>query len=51
MLRLLLLRHAKAAWPSGVHDTERPLAKRGREAVEREISKQEQNSSNNGAAE
>ena len=33
MLRLLLLRHAKAAWPSGVHDTERPLAKRGRVAA------------------
>jgi phosphohistidine phosphatase len=33
MLRLLLLRHAKAAWPSGVHDAERPLAKRGREAA------------------
>ncbi|HZH50888.1 MAG TPA: histidine phosphatase family protein [Microvirga sp.] len=35
MLRLLLLRHAKAAWPPGVHDAERPLAKRGREAAVR----------------
>jgi len=33
MLRLLLLRHAKAAWPSGVLDVDRPLAKRGREAA------------------
>ena len=35
MLRLLLLRHAKAAWPSGPHDADRPLAKRGREAAVR----------------
>ncbi|WP_414473794.1 SixA phosphatase family protein [Microvirga sp. M2] len=32
MLRLLLLRHAKAAWPSGIRDVDRPLAPRGREA-------------------
>ncbi|MFC4175148.1 SixA phosphatase family protein [Microvirga sp. GCM10011540] len=35
MLRLLLLRHAKAAWPSGVLDVDRPLARRGREAAVR----------------
>lgn len=28
--RLLLMRHAKAAWPDGVADHERPLASRGR---------------------
>jgi len=33
MLRLLLLRHAKAAWPAGVSDLERPLAKRGQGAA------------------
>jgi phosphohistidine phosphatase len=33
MLRLLLLRHAKAAWPAGVLDVDRPLAKRGQEAA------------------
>ncbi|WP_230530802.1 SixA phosphatase family protein [Microvirga roseola] len=33
MLRLLLLRHAKAAWPSGVPDVDRPLAGRGRDAA------------------
>jgi len=33
MLRLLLLRHAKAAWPPGVLDLDRPLAARGREAA------------------
>ncbi len=27
---LVLLRHAKSAWPSGVSDLRRPLAKRGR---------------------
>ena len=27
--RLMILRHAKAAWPEGVADHERPLAKRG----------------------
>jgi phosphohistidine phosphatase len=32
MLRLLLLRHAKAAWPAGILDLDRPLAKRGQEA-------------------
>ena len=32
MLRLMLLRHAKAAWPSGTLDLDRPLAKRGQEA-------------------
>ncbi|MDQ0509410.1 SixA phosphatase family protein [Ancylobacter amanitiformis] len=29
MLRLLLLRHAKSAWPEGVRDRDRPLAARG----------------------
>lgn len=29
MLRLLLLRHAKSAWPEGVADRNRPLAPRG----------------------
>jgi phosphohistidine phosphatase len=29
MRRLLLLRHAKSDWPSGVSDLERPLAARG----------------------
>lgn len=33
MLRLLLLRHAKAAWPQGTPDIERPLAKRGHNAA------------------
>jgi phosphohistidine phosphatase len=33
MLRLLLLRHAKAASPSGTLDLDRPLAKRGQEAA------------------
>ncbi|MBX4927317.1 SixA phosphatase family protein [Rhizobium binae] len=28
--RLILLRHAKSAWPDGVADRERPLADRGR---------------------
>ncbi|HET6729423.1 MAG TPA: histidine phosphatase family protein [Jiangellaceae bacterium] len=27
---LILLRHAKSAWPDGVADSQRPLAKRGR---------------------
>jgi phosphohistidine phosphatase len=27
--RLILLRHAKSAWPTGVEDHDRPLAKRG----------------------
>ena len=30
MRRLMLLRHGKSAWPDGVDDHERPLAKRGR---------------------
>lgn len=33
MLRLLLLRHAKAAWPPGVLDLDRPLAQRGQTAA------------------
>ena len=33
MLRLLLLRHAKSAWPPGILDVDRPLAKRGQEAA------------------
>lgn len=28
--RLVVLRHAKSAWPAGVADHERPLAPRGR---------------------
>jgi phosphohistidine phosphatase len=32
MRRLMLLRHAKSAWPDGVNDLERPLAKRGQKA-------------------
>ena len=31
--RLLLLRHAKSAWPDGVPDHERPLAERGEKAA------------------
>ncbi|MFB9949777.1 histidine phosphatase family protein [Rhizobium puerariae] len=31
--RLILLRHAKSAWPEGVADEERPLAPRGRKAA------------------
>ncbi|MGK6313338.1 SixA phosphatase family protein [Neorhizobium sp. DT-125] len=31
--RLILLRHAKSAWPEGVADKERPLATRGRKAA------------------
>jgi phosphohistidine phosphatase len=31
---LLLLRHAKSAWPDGVPDRERPLARRGERAAE-----------------
>lgn len=34
-LRLLLLRHAKSAWPEGVADEERPLNGRGRAAAQR----------------
>ncbi|MCA1970504.1 MAG: histidine phosphatase family protein [Rhizobium sp.] len=33
-LRLLLLRHAKSAWPEGVADEERPLNGRGRAAAQ-----------------
>src|SRR5689334_20311557 len=33
MRRLMLLRHAKSAWPDGVEDHERPLAERGRVAA------------------
>lgn len=33
MRRLMLLRHAKSNWPTGVADRERPLAARGREAA------------------
>ena len=35
MPRLLLLRHAKSAWPQGVADIERPLLPRGQHAAER----------------
>jgi phosphohistidine phosphatase len=31
---LLLLRHAKSAWPEGVADLERPLARRGERAAD-----------------
>jgi phosphohistidine phosphatase len=31
--RLMLLRHAKSAWPEGVADHRRPLAERGRKAA------------------
>ena len=33
MLRLMLLRHAKSSWPSGVQDAERPLSERGETAA------------------
>jgi phosphohistidine phosphatase len=33
-MRLLLLRHGKSAWPDGIDDLERPLARRGREAAQ-----------------
>jgi phosphohistidine phosphatase len=33
MLRLMLLRHAKSSWPSGVQDAERPLSDRGEAAT------------------
>ncbi len=33
MRRLILLRHAKSAWPAGLEDRDRPLNKRGREAA------------------
>lgn len=32
MRRLMLLRHTKSAWPDGVDDHDRPLAKRGLQA-------------------
>lgn len=35
MRRLVLLRHAKSAWPDGVSDYQRPLAPRGQEAASR----------------
>ena len=35
MRRLMLLRHGKSEWTDGVKDLDRPLAKRGREAVPR----------------
>jgi phosphohistidine phosphatase len=33
MLRLILLRHAKSSWPSGLQDIERPLSERGEGAA------------------
>jgi phosphohistidine phosphatase len=33
MLRLMLLRHAKSSWPSGMQDAERPLSDRGEAAA------------------
>ena len=33
MIRLLLLRHGKSSWPSGVLDVDRPLSARGRKAA------------------
>jgi phosphohistidine phosphatase len=35
MRRLMLLRHGKSDWPSGMKDLDRPLAERGRQAVPR----------------
>lgn len=35
MRRLILLRHAKSAWPDGTPDLDRPLNPRGREAAPR----------------
>ncbi len=32
-LRLILLRHAKSAWPEGIEDKARPLSDRGRKAA------------------
>ncbi|MFM8751478.1 SixA phosphatase family protein [Rhabdaerophilum sp.] len=32
-VRLILMRHAKSAWPDGVADFDRPLAPRGQEAA------------------
>lgn len=33
MVRVLLLRHAKSSWPSGMLDVDRPLSARGRKAA------------------
>ncbi|WP_210484672.1 SixA phosphatase family protein [Microvirga antarctica] len=33
MVRLLLMRHAKSSWPSGIPDVDRPLSARGRKAA------------------
>jgi phosphohistidine phosphatase len=33
MLRLMLLRHAKSSWPTGMQDAERPLSDRGEAAA------------------
>jgi phosphohistidine phosphatase len=33
MLRLMLLRHGKSSWPSGLQDIERPLSERGEAAA------------------
>jgi phosphohistidine phosphatase len=33
MLRLMLLRHAKSSWPSGLQDIDRPLSERGEAAA------------------
>lgn len=33
MRRLILLRHAKSAWPTGIEDRDRPLSARGRKAA------------------
>jgi phosphohistidine phosphatase len=35
MPQLILLRHAKSAWPAGIADFDRPLAPRGNEAADR----------------
>ena len=35
MPRLILMRHAKAAWPEDCQDHDRPLAERGREDAPR----------------
>jgi phosphohistidine phosphatase len=35
MLHLMLLRHAKSSWPSGMQDAERPLSDRGEAAARR----------------
>jgi phosphohistidine phosphatase len=33
MLRLMLLRHAKSSWPTGMQDADRPLSSRGEAAA------------------